>query len=168
MRLQSTKMTSFRVGRLDRHDHHASSREACFGATLITFGIWTHPGNHAEVCFGATLHHFWLMLVITATCQSLFWNNSPSLWAHFGDRARAWAWAQDGEGEQSTCPSSQHSTCLASQQSRCLGSRPMPSTSPRAGLLGPGLITKINKKRGGVLFQNRRWQVAAITKMQQK
>ena len=94
----------------------------------ITLVLLTPPRNHAEVCFRATLHHFWLILVTTATCQSLVWNNTPSLWAHFGDWAsglgpgpawaasglgpgpawarpgpglglgRAWAWAQLGPG----------------------------------------------------------------------
>ena len=57
----------------------------------ITLGLWTPPRNHAEVCFQATLHHFGLILVITATCQSLFWNNTPSLLSYFG----VLAWAQE-------------------------------------------------------------------------
>ena len=52
----------------------------------ITLGLFPPPGNHAEVCLRATLNHFCFIFVITATCQRLFWNNTPSLWADFGDR----------------------------------------------------------------------------------
>ena len=78
----------------DRHDQdHGDHREVNSQKLLleqhsITLDLLTPPGNHAEVCFRATLHHFWLIFVITATCQSLFWNNTPSLWADVGDDRR--------------------------------------------------------------------------------
>ena len=91
VRLQSAQKASIHqenldhVDHVDRVDQVASSQEACFGQHSITLGLLTAPGNHAEVFFRAPLHHFWLIWVITATCQSLFWNNTPSLWTDFGD-----------------------------------------------------------------------------------
>ena len=61
-------------------------------------GVRVYSNSRSTACLRATLHHVRLILVITTTCQSLVWNNTPSLSAHFGDWPGAWARAQLGPG----------------------------------------------------------------------
>ena len=61
--------TPFRDDRHDRDHREVNSQKLVLEQHSITLSLLTPPGNHAEVCFRATLHHFWLILVITATCQ---------------------------------------------------------------------------------------------------
>ena len=85
-RVEGGSEEHFRTPFPHHRDHrHLNSEKLVLEQHSITLGLLTPSGNHAEVCFRTTLHHFCLILVIAATCQSLFWNNAPSLWADFGD-----------------------------------------------------------------------------------